>query len=125
MSATRTKHLALGGASPRRKHAPSKHNFKLPWQLAWPRKCAVKDHSAKLVGIADQLGDPPFGLVHRRLVLAFSIVVFWIIGRHNTVSWNCSAICRLLFFTADLICSFRAQHTGTKGEDKTFWRLTE
>uniref|UniRef100_M1D9C0 Uncharacterized protein n=1 Tax=Solanum tuberosum TaxID=4113 RepID=M1D9C0_SOLTU len=36
MSAMRTKLLALGGASPRRGHAPSKHNFKLPWQLAWP-----------------------------------------------------------------------------------------
>ncbi|WMV13516.1 hypothetical protein MTR67_006901 [Solanum verrucosum] len=37
MSATGTKLLALGGASPRRGHAPSKHNFKLPWQLAWQR----------------------------------------------------------------------------------------
>ncbi|KAG5610435.1 hypothetical protein H5410_021716 [Solanum commersonii] len=84
------------------------------------KKCAAKDHLAKLVGIVDQLSDPPFGLVHRRLALAFCIIVFWIIGRHSTVSWNCSAIRRLLLFTADLIRSFRAQHTGTKDEDKTF-----
>ncbi|WMV30270.1 hypothetical protein MTR67_023655 [Solanum verrucosum] len=89
------------------------------------RKCAAKDHSAKLVGIADQLGDPPFGLVHRRLALDFSIIVFWIIVRHSTTSRNCSVICRLLLFTADLVRSFRAQHIGTKGEDKTFWRLAE
>ncbi|KAG5610104.1 hypothetical protein H5410_021385, partial [Solanum commersonii] len=43
----------------------------------------MKDHLAKLVGIADQLGDPPFGLVHLRLALAFSSVVFWIIGHHR------------------------------------------
>uniref|UniRef100_M1DVN3 Uncharacterized protein n=1 Tax=Solanum tuberosum TaxID=4113 RepID=M1DVN3_SOLTU len=30
MSTMRTKILALGGASPRRGHAPSKHNFNLP-----------------------------------------------------------------------------------------------
>ncbi|WMV32793.1 hypothetical protein MTR67_026178, partial [Solanum verrucosum] len=38
--------------------------------------CAAADNSASLVGITDQLGDLPFGLVHRRLALAFSIVVF-------------------------------------------------
>uniref|UniRef100_M1DAE0 Uncharacterized protein n=1 Tax=Solanum tuberosum TaxID=4113 RepID=M1DAE0_SOLTU len=32
------------------------------------------------VGIADQLADLPFGLVHPRLVLAFSIVVFGSLG---------------------------------------------
>ncbi|WMV58667.1 hypothetical protein MTR67_052052 [Solanum verrucosum] len=37
MCATRTRLLALGGASPRCRHAPSKHNYKLPWQLAGPR----------------------------------------------------------------------------------------
>ncbi|WMV29600.1 hypothetical protein MTR67_022985, partial [Solanum verrucosum] len=54
--------------------------------------CVVKEHSVKLVGIANQLGDLPFGLVHRRLALAFNIVVFWIIGRHSITSWNCSVI---------------------------------
>ncbi|WMV41277.1 hypothetical protein MTR67_034662 [Solanum verrucosum] len=44
-SATWTKLLALGGASPRRGHALSMSNFKLPWQLVWPR-----------VGVL--LGDP-------------------------------------------------------------------
>ncbi|WMV38030.1 hypothetical protein MTR67_031415 [Solanum verrucosum] len=33
MSATRTKLLALGGASHPRGHAPSMSNFKLPWQV--------------------------------------------------------------------------------------------
>ncbi|WMV46474.1 hypothetical protein MTR67_039859, partial [Solanum verrucosum] len=85
--------------------------------------CVVKDHSAKIVGIANQLGDLPFGLVHRRLALAFNIIMFWIIRRHSTVSQNCSATRRLLLLTANLILSFRAQHTGTKSENKTFWRL--
>ncbi|KAG5631692.1 hypothetical protein H5410_003409, partial [Solanum commersonii] len=55
-------------------------------------------------------------LQHRRV---------WIIGRHSTASRNCSATRQLLFYTADLILSFRAQHTGTKVEDKTFWPLSE
>ncbi|KAG5599481.1 hypothetical protein H5410_030851 [Solanum commersonii] len=48
------------------------------------------------------------------LALAFSIVVFWIIGQHSTALRNCWVIRQLLFFTANLIFSFRAQHTGTK-----------
>uniref|UniRef100_M1D9I8 Uncharacterized protein n=1 Tax=Solanum tuberosum TaxID=4113 RepID=M1D9I8_SOLTU len=48
----------------------------------------MADHSATLVGIADQLGVLPFGVVHRRLASAFSNVVFWIIGRHSTASRN-------------------------------------
>ncbi|WMV37512.1 hypothetical protein MTR67_030897 [Solanum verrucosum] len=90
-----------------------------------PQDPSPNYHSVPLVKIADQLGDPPFGRFHCHLGLSFSIVVFWIIGRHSTTSRNFSATRRLLFFTADLILSFRAQHTGTKGEDKTFWRLTE
>ncbi|WMV46649.1 hypothetical protein MTR67_040034, partial [Solanum verrucosum] len=83
--------------------------------------CAATDHSGSLVEIADQLGNPPFGRFHRRLALSFNIVVFFIIGRHSTTSQNCSATRRLLLFTTDLILSFKAQHTRTKGEDKTFW----
>ncbi|KAG5572239.1 hypothetical protein H5410_062005 [Solanum commersonii] len=64
-------------------------------------------------------------LIHHRLALAFSIVMFWIIGRHSTTSRNYLVIPQLLLFTFDLIRSFRAQHTGTKGEDKTFWHLAE
>ncbi|KAG5599291.1 hypothetical protein H5410_030661 [Solanum commersonii] len=45
---------------------------------------------SSLVGIVDQLVDPPFGLVHLRLVLAFSIVVIWIIRRHSTALQNYS-----------------------------------
>ncbi|KAG5586967.1 hypothetical protein H5410_047401 [Solanum commersonii] len=83
------------------------------------------DHSASLVEIVDQLGDLPFGRFHRRLALSYNIVVFWIIRRNSTASRNCSVTRRLLFSTVDLILSFKAQHTGTKGEDKTFWRLAE
>ncbi|KAG5576519.1 hypothetical protein H5410_056653 [Solanum commersonii] len=32
---------------------------------------------------------------------------------------------QLFLFITDLILSFRVQHTGRKGEDKTFWRLAE
>uniref|UniRef100_M1DCK4 Uncharacterized protein n=1 Tax=Solanum tuberosum TaxID=4113 RepID=M1DCK4_SOLTU len=80
-------------------------------------KISKTDHSASLVGIADQLGDSPFGVVHRRLALAFSIVMLWVIGQHGTASRNFSVMHQLLPFSADLIHSFRAQHTGTKGED--------
>ncbi|WMV30229.1 hypothetical protein MTR67_023614, partial [Solanum verrucosum] len=48
-------------------------------------------HLALLVEIANQLDDPPFGRFHRRLALSFSIIMFWIIGRHSTTSRNCSA----------------------------------
>uniref|UniRef100_M1DUG6 Uncharacterized protein n=1 Tax=Solanum tuberosum TaxID=4113 RepID=M1DUG6_SOLTU len=43
----------------------------------------MADHSASLIGIANQLGDSPFGAVHRRLAPTFSIVVLWVIGRHE------------------------------------------
>uniref|UniRef100_M1DCU6 Uncharacterized protein n=1 Tax=Solanum tuberosum TaxID=4113 RepID=M1DCU6_SOLTU len=82
------------------------------------QKCSSKDHSAQLVGIADALGDPPFGLLHCLSAFAFSIFVFWIIGRYNIASRNYSATRRLLPFIADLIFSFRAQNTGTLGEVK-------
>ncbi|KAG5580255.1 hypothetical protein H5410_050882 [Solanum commersonii] len=83
------------------------------------------NHSASLVKIVDQLGDPPFGRFHRCIALSFSIVVFWIIGRHSTASQNYSATRRPLLFTADLILSFRAQQIGKKCKDMTFWRLAE
>uniref|UniRef100_M1DHJ6 Uncharacterized protein n=1 Tax=Solanum tuberosum TaxID=4113 RepID=M1DHJ6_SOLTU len=76
-----------------------------------------------LVGIADQLGNSPFGVVHRRLAPSFSIVVLWVIGRHGNASRNFSAIRRLFPFSADLILSFRVQHTGTKGEVRPFGDL--
>ncbi|KAG5610242.1 hypothetical protein H5410_021523, partial [Solanum commersonii] len=41
------------------------------------------DHSAQLVGIADALGDPPFGLVHCLSAFDFSIFAFWLIGRYG------------------------------------------
>ncbi|WMV24540.1 hypothetical protein MTR67_017925 [Solanum verrucosum] len=81
---------------------------------------ANADHSASLVGIADQLGDSPFGVVHCRLALAFNIVVLWVIGRHGTTVRNFSMMRRLLPISADLILSFRTQHTGTKGKVRPF-----
>ncbi|WMV58302.1 hypothetical protein MTR67_051687 [Solanum verrucosum] len=47
----------------------------------------------------DQLGDSPFGVVHRRLAPALSIVVIWVIRRHGTTSRSFSPtspfFCRL------------------------------
>ncbi|KAG5630996.1 hypothetical protein H5410_002713 [Solanum commersonii] len=81
------------------------------------------NHSSSLVKIANQLGDSPFGVVHRRLAPAFSIIMLWVIGRHGTALRNFSAMRRLLLFSTDLILSFRAQHTGTKGEVRPFGDL--
>uniref|UniRef100_M1DIU4 Uncharacterized protein n=1 Tax=Solanum tuberosum TaxID=4113 RepID=M1DIU4_SOLTU len=81
---------------------------------------SAADRSASLVGIADQFSDSPFGVVHCCLAPAFSIVVIWVIGRHGTASRNCSVMRRLLLFSADLILSFRAQHTRIKGEVRPF-----
>uniref|UniRef100_M1DI53 Polyprotein protein n=1 Tax=Solanum tuberosum TaxID=4113 RepID=M1DI53_SOLTU len=74
------------------------------------------DHSALLIGIADQLGDSPFGVVHCRLTPTICIIVLWVIRRHGTASQSFSVMRRLRFFSTNLILSFRAQHTGTKGE---------
>uniref|UniRef100_M1DWG6 Uncharacterized protein n=1 Tax=Solanum tuberosum TaxID=4113 RepID=M1DWG6_SOLTU len=98
-------------------------NFDIvPKQLleAFSFSTPVADHSALLVGITDQLSDSPFGIVHRRLAPSFSIFVLWVIGLHGTASRNFSVICRMLPFSADLILSFRAQHSGTKGEVRPF-----
>ncbi|KAG5580573.1 hypothetical protein H5410_051200 [Solanum commersonii] len=50
------------------------------------------NHSASLVEITDQLGDSPFGVVHRCLAPAFSIVILWVIERHGTALQNCSVM---------------------------------
>ncbi|WMV32758.1 hypothetical protein MTR67_026143, partial [Solanum verrucosum] len=44
--------------------------------------CVVGDHLGTLVGITDQLGDSPFGVVHRLLEPSFGIIMLWVIGRH-------------------------------------------
>ncbi|KAG5606199.1 hypothetical protein H5410_027691 [Solanum commersonii] len=49
------------------------------------------------------MDDPPFGLPHCLLALAFSIFAFWIIGRYSTTSQNCSVTHLLLPFIADMI----------------------
>uniref|UniRef100_M1DK65 Uncharacterized protein n=1 Tax=Solanum tuberosum TaxID=4113 RepID=M1DK65_SOLTU len=82
--------------------------------------CVEADHLVSLVGITNQLGNSPFGVIHRRLAPAFSIVVLWVIGRHGTTLRNFSAMRRLLPFSTNLILSFRVQHTGTKGEVRPF-----
>uniref|UniRef100_M1DSA8 Uncharacterized protein n=1 Tax=Solanum tuberosum TaxID=4113 RepID=M1DSA8_SOLTU len=81
---------------------------------------SVADHSTLLVGIADQLGDSPFGVVHHCLIPTFYIIVLWDFGWYGTASRNGSAMRRLLFFSADLILCFSAQHTGTKGKVRPF-----
>ncbi|KAG5631518.1 hypothetical protein H5410_003235 [Solanum commersonii] len=83
------------------------------------------DRSASLVGIADQLGDSPFGVVHRRLAPFLNIIVLWVIGRHGTTLRNFSVMRRLRPFSADLILSFKAQHTGTKGEYVIYWQFAD
>uniref|UniRef100_M1DMH4 Uncharacterized protein n=1 Tax=Solanum tuberosum TaxID=4113 RepID=M1DMH4_SOLTU len=87
------------------------------------KKYAAKDHSAQLVGIADPLSDPPFGLVHRLSALSFNNFKFCNIGRWSTASRHHSATRRLLFYLTDLIFFFRAWHTGTLGETIAIWRL--
>ncbi|WMV37705.1 hypothetical protein MTR67_031090 [Solanum verrucosum] len=93
--------------------------YKTPFGIS-PYQLVYADHSASLVRIADQLGDSPFSVFHRRLAPTFNIVMLWVIGRHGTASQNFSAMRQLVSFTADLILSFRAQHTGTKGEVRPF-----
>uniref|UniRef100_M1D8P9 Uncharacterized protein n=1 Tax=Solanum tuberosum TaxID=4113 RepID=M1D8P9_SOLTU len=83
------------------------------------KKCAAKVHSAQIVGIADPLADPPFGLVYRHSALSFSIFKFFNIGRWSTASGNRSATSRLLLYLAHSIFSIRAWHTGTLGETIT------
>ncbi|WMV41870.1 hypothetical protein MTR67_035255 [Solanum verrucosum] len=85
-----------------------------------PRDPSPNHHSASLIGIADRLGDSPFGVVHRCLAPSLNIVVLWVIGRHGPVSRNFSAMRRLLPFSGDLILFFMAQQTGTKGEVRNF-----
>ncbi|KAG5596745.1 hypothetical protein H5410_037977, partial [Solanum commersonii] len=65
------------------------------------------DPSTKLVRIADTLGNPLF-----------------VVGRYGTDSRNFSAMRRLFHFLANLIFSFRAQHTGTKSDLQADRRLT-
>uniref|UniRef100_M1DS16 Uncharacterized protein n=1 Tax=Solanum tuberosum TaxID=4113 RepID=M1DS16_SOLTU len=78
--------------------------------------CVAKDHLAQLVGIADPLGDLPFGLVHCLSALASRKFKFCNIGRWNTASRNRLATRRLLLYLTDSIFSFRVWHTRTLGE---------
>uniref|UniRef100_M1DZP1 Uncharacterized protein n=1 Tax=Solanum tuberosum TaxID=4113 RepID=M1DZP1_SOLTU len=72
-----------------------------------------------LVGIADQLGDSPFGVVHRHLAPSFGIVMLWVIGRHSTASRN-SRRCADAPFFHRLDPFLQAQHTRKKGEVRPF-----
>uniref|UniRef100_M1DS18 Uncharacterized protein n=1 Tax=Solanum tuberosum TaxID=4113 RepID=M1DS18_SOLTU len=97
-----------------------------PWDVTGIRVtldywiCAAADHSTSLVGIANQLDNSPFGVVDHRLAPASSIVMLCVIGLLGSASRNFSTMCRLLYVSADLILSFRAQHTGPKGEVRPF-----
>ncbi|WMV09091.1 hypothetical protein MTR67_002476 [Solanum verrucosum] len=53
-----------------------------------PRDPCPTDRSASLIEITDQLGDSPLDVVHRRFLLAFNIVVLWVIGRYGIASRN-------------------------------------
>ncbi|WMV30259.1 hypothetical protein MTR67_023644, partial [Solanum verrucosum] len=85
--------------------------------------CAEKVHSVQLVGITDPLSDPPFSLVHRLSVLAFSKFKFCNFGRYSTASRNYLATRQLLLYLAGSIFSFRAWHTGTLDETMAIRRL--
>uniref|UniRef100_M1DXN8 Uncharacterized protein n=1 Tax=Solanum tuberosum TaxID=4113 RepID=M1DXN8_SOLTU len=86
--------------------------------------CAAADHSASLVEIANQLDDLPFGVnfsAMRRLILFSADLILSFRDQHTgTKGENFSAMRRLILFSADLILSFRDQHTGTKGEVRPF-----
>ncbi|KAG5615088.1 hypothetical protein H5410_014912 [Solanum commersonii] len=55
---------------------------------------------------------------HCRLILAFSIFMFWTIGRYSYALRNYSVKYRLLFSLPFLSFSFRASRTGTNGRVK-------
>ncbi|WMV58359.1 hypothetical protein MTR67_051744 [Solanum verrucosum] len=80
-----------------------------------------KDHSTQLVGIADTLGDLPFGLVHRLLALASSR--FDSLGDKELLCRTPRRCADCFLSNTDLIFSFRAQHIGTLGEVKAIQRL--
>ncbi|KAG5619615.1 hypothetical protein H5410_004833, partial [Solanum commersonii] len=42
-----------------------------------------RSHSAQLVGIANTLGDPSFGLLHLLLAFDFTVFASWINGRYR------------------------------------------
>ncbi|KAG5610544.1 hypothetical protein H5410_021825 [Solanum commersonii] len=52
-------------------------------ELSFSQICAAVDYLATLVGIADQLSDSPFGVVHLHFTPAFSIVILW-----GSAHWN-------------------------------------
>ncbi|KAG5590891.1 hypothetical protein H5410_041405 [Solanum commersonii] len=56
-----------------------------------PKTLKTKSKHALLVGIADALGDPPFGLLHHRLALAFNIFT----AQHTGTLGEVKAIRRL------------------------------
>ncbi|KAG5581773.1 hypothetical protein H5410_052400 [Solanum commersonii] len=49
---------------------------------------AAEDHSVQLVGIADTLVDPPFGLVHRLSAFPSSFSRFEALGDRGLAHWN-------------------------------------
>ncbi|WMV45880.1 hypothetical protein MTR67_039265 [Solanum verrucosum] len=96
-----------------------------PVNLVGLKVFEILDLLETLVGITDAFGDPPFNQLRRLSSVAFSIFVSWVIGRCSTASRSRSAIRQLLLFTADLLLSFNAQHTRTKGKYAIYWRFAE
>ncbi|WMV49750.1 hypothetical protein MTR67_043135, partial [Solanum verrucosum] len=68
-------------------------------KLKNPRDPNPNVEDETLWNFKSQLGDSPFGVVHRILAPSFSIIMLWVIGPHGTASRNFSAMCRLLHFS--------------------------
>ena len=79
------------------------------------KKCVAKSHSAKYVGLAEPLGELPFGIFHRPFALVLSILKVCNFERSNTALRNYSIICQLLLSLAYLVLFLRAWNTRTLG----------
>ncbi|KAG5570478.1 hypothetical protein H5410_060244 [Solanum commersonii] len=68
--------------------------------MGWTK--LLEDPSAKLVGIADTLGDLSFGRFHRLPVLAFNLFAFSVFGRYGISTLEQKAIFRPIDVTRQL-----------------------
>ncbi|KAG5576068.1 hypothetical protein H5410_056202 [Solanum commersonii] len=75
------------------------------------KKYAAMDHSAQLVGIANALDDPPFGLLHHFSAFAFSIFAVQHTGTLGEVEaiWRLARSSGFLFFIFSVILFFFAK----------------
>lgn len=73
--------------------------------------------------INDKLSNPLCGISPRLLALAFSIFMLCNFELCSTALRNCSTTWWLLILTANIIFSFKAQHTRTLSENEAVWNL--